>query len=258
MQDILSSIIAAEKTCGDIMLKHKAHHITDKSSSRDLVTEYDSLVQSMLISKFSAEIPDARFFCEEDNRHDSLSAKHVFIIDPIDGTMNFVRHMNLSCISVAYASYGETLAAAVYNPFTGEMFHAEKGGGAFLNGNPITAENCRLAETVVSCGTDPYDPEKADFTFGLIKKLFVESLDIRRCGSAALDLCTVAAGRSGLYMEAGVSLWDYAAGALIAREAGAECYDFDGNMLGLKPGRTSIVCGCKNAVDDFFNKILLF
>ena len=118
MQDILSSIIAAEKACGDIMLKHKAHHITDKSSSRDLVTEYDSLVQSMLISKFSAEIPDARFFCEEDNRHDSLSAKHVFIIDPIDGTMNFVRHMNLSCISVAYASYGETLAAAVYNPFT--------------------------------------------------------------------------------------------------------------------------------------------
>ena len=140
--EILSLLCEAEREGAALILE--AHDILAerKTDRRDVVTEYDRRVQELLIRRLSEAVPDARFFCEENDRHDDLGAEHVFIIDPIDGTMNFVRGFSHSCISVAYAEKGAVQAAAVCNPYLGEMFHAVRGGGAFLNGREIrTAED---------------------------------------------------------------------------------------------------------------------
>lgn len=251
--EICNTIAAAERKGAELMMHAHGIIAENKSSGRDVVTEYDRKVQDLLMKELKSAVPDAKFFCEELDERDDLSAEHLFIIDPIDGTMNFVRGFNHSCISVAYASGGELCAAAVYNPYVDEMFTAVKGAGAKLNGKPVYTGEASLAESVVCYGTAPYNSELSAKTFALAKQMFDASLDLRRQGSAALDLCSVAAGRAGLYFELAVSLWDYAAGALLVREAGGVVKRVTGEELGLDPGRSAIVAGTRQAVEDFLN-----
>ena len=214
-ENVIEKIVSAERSAAEIMMH--AHDIIaeSKSGQRDIVTEYDKRVQEYLMQVLSESVPEARFFCEEQKEHDDLHARHLFIIDPIDGTMNFARGFNHSCISVAYMSAGELRAAAVYNPYVDEMFTAVKGEGAYLNGRRLHVSDAPLSDSVVCYGTSPYSTELADETFRLARIAFNAGLDLRREGSAELDLCSVAAGRAGLYFEMQVSLWDYAAGALL-------------------------------------------
>lgn len=245
----------AEREAALLMLE--AHDIIsgNKTDARNIVTQYDGMVQELLIKRLSEKIPGASFFCEENNRQDDLNAEHLFIIDPIDGTMNFARGLNHSCISVAYASKGEILAAAVYNPYMDEMFAAVRGGGAYLNGRPIHVDDAGLGSSLVLVGTTPYELDLQDESFKIIRKLFDASLDIRRQGSAALDMCSVAAGRAGLYFELRISLWDVAAGMLILSEAGGISMHMDGTPFELRPERRSIVACGKNTAADFMTII---
>ena len=190
----------------------------------------------------------ARLFCEENDRHDDLKAEHVFIIDPIDGTMNFVHHMNHSCISVAYASFGEVMAAAVYNPYVDEMFTAIKDQGAFLNGKRLHVADKPLCEALVCYGSSPYHAHLTEPTFSLLRKVFPICLDVRRQGSAALDLCSAGSGRAGVYFEFCVCLWDYAAGMLVVQEAGGICCTLEGKPMPLDSSKPTIVAGGKQAV----------
>ena len=256
VHDILSAIVGAERE-GAALILH-AHGILAecKSGRRDVVTEYDRRVQELLTARLSEAVSGARFFCEENDRHDDLNAEHLFIIDPIDGTMNFVRGLNHSCISVAYASRGERLCGAICNPYADELFTAVRGEGAFLNGRPIHVDEAPLAETLVVCGTAPYSPEAVGETFRLMEKAYRASLDIRRQGSAALDLCSVAAGRAGLYFEAALSLWDYAAGALLVEEAGGLCTRLDGTALPYDGSRPSVFAGGPAAYADFHQLLI--
>ena len=239
-----------ERQAAGLLLEARSVSAQCKSGQRDLVTEYDQRVQERLMAQLRACLPEARFFCEENDQQDDLGAEHLFIIDPIDGTMNFVRHMNHSCLSVAYASRGRVLAAAVYNPYVDEMFTAIRGQGARLNGQPIHVEDKPLAETLVCFGTSPYHPQLADESFRLLRKVFDISLDVRRQGSAELDLCSAAAGRAGVYFEACVSLWDYAAGMLLVEEAGGICRTLEGKELPLDASKPSIVAGGAAAVAE--------
>lgn len=249
--EILDLLCASEREAGTLMLE--AHDILAecKTDRRDVVTEYDRRVQSLLIERLSAALPEARFFCEENDRHDDLHAETVFIIDPIDGTMNFVRGFHHSCVSIACMRNGGLRAAAIYNPYVDELFTAVKDGGAFLNGRPIHASTEPLSQNLVCCGTAPYDQGLADRTFALMKKAYLAGLDVRREGAAALDICSVAAGRAGVYFELGLSLWDYAAGKLIVEEAGGVCCTLAGAPMPLDPSRPSVVAGGKQAVADF-------
>ena len=148
-REICAAIQTAEWDAAKLM--RQAHDILaeSKTDHRDLVTQYDRAVQELLMERLSAALPGARFFCEENDRHDDLQAEHLFIIDPIDGTMNFVRHLNHSAISVAYTHFSAVEAAAVYNPYVDEMFSAIRGEGAFLNGRPIHVDPAPLGETVI-------------------------------------------------------------------------------------------------------------
>ncbi len=246
----------AEREAAELFLHAHSILAETKTSKRDFVTEYDRHVQEMLTQKLREAIPDAHFFCEEMNEQDSLDAEHLFIIDPIDGTMNFVRGFHHSCISVAYANRGTVCVGVIYNPYVDEMFTAVLGRGALLNGRPIRVSDTCLSDSVVCFGTSPYAPELQSRSVGLAGKLLAEGLDLRREGSAALDLCSVAAGRAGLYFELQLSLWDYAAGALIVREAGGRCSRVDGSAFPSDGSKTDLVAGCPQAMDDFFSRIV--
>lgn len=255
LPEIRDLLIAAEHEAAQLML-HAEHIMAEcKTGRRDVVTEYDRKVQLLLEERIRERISDAKFFCEEMDERGDLQADHVFIIDPIDGTMNFVKGFRHSCISAAYASRGTVLAAAIYNPYADEMFTAVKGQGTLLNGKPIRTETAPLADCVVCCGTSPYASELIDRSFRIISECCRIGLDIRRQGAAALDLCSVAAGRAGLFMELNLSLWDYAAGKLLVEEAGGVCLTEDGKELPFTGEKASILAGGKNAVKDYFELV---
>ncbi len=239
--------------CGDIMLSaHEEYIKADKKSGfRDLVTEYDKKIQAYAVEKLSEAYPSARFICEEGDADDAVSDGLVFIIDPIDGTANFTHHYGHSCVSIGCTQNGSPVAGVVYDPFKDEMFTAEKGRGACLNGRPIHISDSDLAGSLVLFGTAPYNLGLADATLAKVRSIFGRCQDVRRTGSAALDLCYVAAGKAGLYFELELSLWDYAAGALIAEEAGATVLNMEGKKLDYTClAKSSIIAGSKERIAE--------
>ncbi|MCD8006631.1 MAG: inositol monophosphatase [Oscillospiraceae bacterium] len=249
---IIDSICSAILSSGKIILSaaEEGLKITEKTSARDLVTQYDRLVQERLIAAISEMLPDAQFVSEESSAKGNIDAVDAFIIDPIDGTTNFVHRMGNCAISVAWYKSGKPFYGAVYDPFAGEFFDAKAGDGAFLNGEPIRVSDVPLKNSIVLFGTAPYNPELTDETFDLVKSVFGKCQDVRRMGSAALDICHVACGRAGFYFEATLSPWDYAAAAIILGESGGNLVDLSGNEIKLSLEKTSVVAGNKNIIAE--------
>ena len=226
------------KEAGKIILR--AHDVEGdesigiKPGSTNFVTVYDVAVQNFLIEQLTALFPDAVFYAEEkDNRaEDALNAPLCFIIDPIDGTMNFMYSYRISGISVALLSHGKVIFGAVYNPFHNEMFHALLNEGAYLNDKPIHVSDRPIELSIVAMGTAPYQRDTlGEQTFAFAKELFLCGADMRRLGSAALDMCGLAAGRNDIFCEFCLSPWDYAATSLIVSEAGGHLAQTDGSPL---------------------------
>lgn len=260
MQKYIEDIKKIIFKAGEIMLgSHlKSSDIASKPGDANFVTEYDVAVQEFLIEKFSALIPEAGFFSEEKDNGDvksKISENEIyFIIDPIDGTTNFIHGYNHSAISVALCKGKKAVFGAVLNPYSGEMFSAYENQGAEIQKeNIVTKINVSergLCDALVSFGTSPYKKHLADETFEIVKKLYLQCRDIRRSGSAALDICYVAAGRTDLFFEATLSPWDYAAGSIILREAGGIITQLDGSEINLlKP--SSILAANKPSHQDF-------
>ncbi|MBE6560425.1 MAG: inositol monophosphatase [Ruminococcaceae bacterium] len=232
-------LITLIREAGEIMKSARdiERGIEVKEGDANFVTEYDSAVQKFLFEKLALLYPEAAFVGEEDSADDiaRLTSGKAFVIDPIDGTTNFIKHFGHSCISVALCENGETVLGIVYNPYTDEMYCAEAGKGAWLlcGGKRRTLQVSRqpLENGLSLIGTSPYYTQLHDRTFSVMRTLFEHSLDIRRCGSAALDLCMIADGRAEVYFEAILSPWDYAAGMLIVREAGGIVTQPDGTPL---------------------------
>ena len=236
MNEQLLSVI---REAGEIVLRARDidRTISAKEGDANFVTEYDSAVQQFLFEKLAQLYPDAAFVGEEDSADDiaRLNAGRAFVIDPIDGTTNFIRHFGHSCISVALCESGETVLGVIYNPYTDEMYCAEKGQGAWYlcggNSRSLCVSDRTLDNGLSLVGTTPYYADLHERTFFAMRTLFENSLDVRRCGSAALDLCMIADGRAEVYFEALLSPWDYAAGMLIVREAGGIVTQPDGSPL---------------------------
>ncbi len=231
--ELRNAIIEAVKECANIILT--AHDIEqgieEKEGAANFVTKYDKLVQDELFAKLKRILPEAHLVGEEEDSHDSVENGYVFIVDPIDGTTNFIKDYKMSAISVGLLKDGKPYIGVVYNPYLDEMFSAKAGAGAWLNDKPIHVSDKPLSEGIVLFGTSPYSRELADKTFAYIRKIFDMALDIRRSGSAALDLCSIAAGRAEVYFEMLLSPWDFAAGALIVKEAGGYVGTLTGGEL---------------------------
>lgn len=226
------------RDCGKFMLS--AHmleeadgNIKKKSGDADLVTVYDEGVQNKLIDGILEIFPDAHFFAEEKENFESDTKDGLcFVIDPIDGTTNFIHELNTSAISICILNDGEPVFGAIYDPYRDEMFTAEKGEGAYKNGSLIRVSDRTLNLAVVSFGTTPYKKiEYADKGFDIAKRIFINSSDIRRSGSAAIDMANVACGRLDAFFECILSPWDYAAGYVIVTEAGGNVTDFSGKNI---------------------------
>lgn len=215
-----------------------------KSGHANFVTEYDSQVQKELFERLAKILPEARFMGEEDDASSSFTDKgYLFIIDPIDGTTNFIRQNHTSCISVGLLRDGESVLGVVYNPYRKELFYAEKGKGAFCNNTPIHVSEEPLSNSILLFGTAPYYEELARPSFDIAYHYFGKCLDLRRSGSAAIDLCDIACGRAELFFELRLSPWDYAAGSLIVQEAGGFISDGRQNPLQFKRPQSIVACG---------------
>lgn len=209
-----------------IMDTENTHKITIKGQA-DFVTRVDTSVQQFIQKALAGLYPDIQFIGEEDHMNTIDPSRPAWILDPIDGTTNLIYDFQHSAVSLGYYENGRIQLGVVYNPFTEETFHAVRDQGAYLNGHPIHCNPTEhMADSLISIGTSPYDREMAAQNFKVFQKIFEHSLDIRRTGSAALDLSYVACGRLDGYIERNLKPWDFAAGALILEEAGGKITNY--------------------------------
>ena len=230
---MLEQIMDVVRRAGEMVLS--AHDIAagthEKTSAADLVTEYDLAVEAFLKEQLPPLCPGSIFYGEEEAENADPSRGWAFIVDPIDGTTNFVRGLRQSAISVALARDGQVEYAVVFDPYKNEMFSARRGGGAFLNGAHIHVSGKPLAEGIFGMGTAIYRREYLEPTMRVTEQLFRRACDFRRLGAAALDLCDVACGRVELFFEYSLCPWDFAAGSLIITEAGGHISTLQGGPL---------------------------
>lgn len=190
-----------------------------KTASIDYLTDYDLKSEAMLIEKISSHYPDHDILAEEGGNK-QLNGDYRWVIDPIDGTTNYAHGFPFFCISVGLQHRGETVLGIVYAPMLNYSFSAIKGQGAYLNDQPINvSKNATLQRSLVATGF-PYSRATDNMNLPYFLKVVNEVSGIRRCGSAALDLCMVAAGMVDAYWEFYLNEWDICAGVLIVTEAG--------------------------------------
>lgn len=194
--------------------------ISTKSSSTDMVTEMDRASEALLVDGILSVRPNDAILAEEGSDKDGSSGVR-WVIDPLDGTTNYLYGHPGFAVSVAAEILGRAVAAVVVDPMAGDVFTAVKDSGASRNGHRITASpQTELAHALVATGFS-YDPSRRVSQAGVVTATIASVRDIRRMGAAAVDLCSVACGRVDAYYERGLQPWDHAAGVLIAREAGA-------------------------------------
>ncbi len=242
------------KQAGAIMLEACDPKIKSKSGHANFCTETDERIQEFLVDKLHAVLPNAQFLGEEEGQDtftEKMKEGYLFVLDPIDGTSNYIYSYRPSVVSIGLLKDGKPYIGVVYNPFSDEMFEATAGAGAYLNGGRIMSSESPLSDSLAVFGTAPYYTELRDRTFELAKMLMPRCVDIRRSGTAAWDFCCVAAGRCGLYFELRMQLWDYAAAALIAAEAGCTVTDAEGKPLSYT-GYSSVICSARGVSDVSF------
>lgn len=242
-----AQVSAILRQAGDMIRNHMFSDVRDKGDQANLVTDMDVTVQKFLIEKLSEILPGSGFLAEEDDVHEETDG-FLWVIDPIDGTTNYIYDYRHSAISVALLEHHEAVFGAVYDPYLDEMFIAAKGQGAYRNDKKIRVSKRELASSLIMCGTTPYEKEFAQETFDIMRRMFLAGKDIRRSGSAVLDLCYVACGRVDGFYEQRLSPWDYAAGVLLILEAGGKIVTLDGDMQYTK--RIGLIAGNAANVED--------
>jgi myo-inositol-1(or 4)-monophosphatase len=233
---MLSTAIRAAREAG-AFLKHsvgKVKHVEmKKDEERNLVSEIDKASEAMIIRTIKEKFPDHAILAEESGGTQS-TAEYTWVIDPLDGTTNFLHRLPIFSVTIGIEWKGEIIAGVVYDPNADELFTAERGSGAFLNGTRLHVSHAsRLIESLVVTGF-PYNiSDNPDHAVERFEHFLMECQGIRRLGSAALDLCYVAAGRFDGFWEVSLNPWDMAAGILIVKEAGGQVTDFSGGAASI-------------------------
>lgn len=207
----------------------------------DFVSEVDRSAEEAIINILKEAYPNHGFFGEESGKT-NVDAESIWIIDPLDGTTNFLHNFPCYCVSIALQERGVLTQAVIYDPVHNDLFTATKGRGAFLNDKRIRVTNrSKLQDSLISTGFPFKDFSYLDTYLEIFKDMAKKTSGLRRPGSAALDLAYVAAGYTDGFFEINLSPWDIAAGALLVQEAGGIVGDFEGNESWLKTG--NIVAG---------------
>ncbi len=228
---MLTTAIEAAKEAGKF-LKYNVGRVRNveikQGEERNLVSEIDKGSEEKIISIIKRKYPSHAILAEESGASDSTS-DYKWVIDPLDGTTNFLHGLPIFCVTIGIEFKGEIIAGVVYDPNLDELFTAQKGSGAFLNGKRLKVTSAsKLIDSLLVTGF-PYDiAQNPDNAIGHFVNFVVEGQGIRRLGSAALDLSYVAAGRFDGFWEVNLNPWDMAAGVLFVREAGGKVTDFSG------------------------------
>lgn len=226
---MIDKLINIVDECSQLMVGHDFKTI-QKDGYANIVTSLDMAVQSALKQRLAGLIPGAGFLCEEEDRHD-LRHDYVWVIDPIDGTANFSRGVEQCAVSVGLHHKGTMEMGVVCSPFTGETFAAVRGHGATRNGTRIAVSDRPFANAIMCAALPVYHKEHTAESAAVITEVFLRGNDLRRFGTAALELCYLAMGRYELYFEYLLSPWDFAAASLILSEAGGVAADLKGEEL---------------------------
>ncbi|MBM7038597.1 inositol-1-monophosphatase [Vibrio ulleungensis] len=240
MHPMLNIAIRAARKAGNHIAKSLEN--ADKIEStlkgnNDFVTNVDKEAESLIIETIKASYPEHSVVAEESGLQEGKDSDVQWIIDPLDGTNNFVKGIPHFSVSIAVRMKGRTEVACVYDPMTNELFTATRGAGAQLNNSRIRVKQAKdLQGAIIATGFPFKQKQHSESYFKVMSSMFTEVADFRRQGSAALDLCYLAAGRVDGFFELGLKPWDIAAGDLIAREAGAIITDFSGRTEYMKSG----------------------
>ena len=204
--------------------------VTDKDDVVNVVTTADVNVQRYLCEKLSKLLPSAGFYCEEENLKDTQS-EYIWVIDPIDGTMNFTRGISDCAISVGLICNKEPVLGVVYLPFKKEMFSSSKGENAMKNGKKISVSDKPFNRSLLYTAMSLYKKELAPICDNIICETYSKCSDYRRLGTCAVELCYIAEGKADLYFEIRVFPWDYAGAYFILLQAGGVLKGFKGETL---------------------------
>ncbi len=250
--DIQRIISLVKETKGIITNREMAAHVKEKGVA-DYVTQVDVAVQDFLKKELYILAPDVQFLGEETGLQ-RMNADSYWILDPVDGTTNLIHDYQHSVVSLALCRRKEIVLGIVYDPFHDELFSAVKGEGSFLNGKSIHVSTVqKLSDTIIGVGTAKRELAKENFNRFL--KVYEHSQDIRRLGSAALELAYTACGRQDGYFEVYLNPWDYAAGMLLIQEAGGKVSDWTGKKL--NPAKGSQVAGTNGYIHMELLNLLL-
>ena len=237
------AVIRLVEQAGAILLDRAAAQKITVKGRADYVTQVDFAVQEFLKTELGALTPDLPLMSEEQDNRTLDFSKPVWILDPVDGTTNLIHGFPASAVSLGLLEQGKVTLGVVYNPFRQELFTAKAGQGAFCNGASIQVKpTADLAHSLLAIGTSPYDRELIPKNFALFAKLFSRCEDIRRTGSAALDLCDLACGRTDGYLERNLKPWDYAGASVILTEAGGVLTDFAGQPVDFTQNSDCLAC----------------
>ncbi|MBQ6646556.1 MAG: inositol monophosphatase [Clostridia bacterium] len=219
------------REAGSYFEKSALTNIESKAGHANFVTNIDCAVQAYLEKALTALVPDSRFIGEE-KENQSLTDALTWIVDPLDGTTNMIHDYRQSAVSIALCEGKKPVVGLIWQPFTRELFYAEVGKGASLNDAPIRVSDVPPEKALVAVGTAPYYEELERTSLEMALSFLHECADIRRSGSAALDLAYLACGRHDIYFELRLKPWDFAAGSLIVQEAGGfVCMPLNGQRM---------------------------
>lgn len=240
MSEDLELADRAARAAGEVLLSYfggTPQGLSAKTSATDPVSDADRHAERTIRDTLTAERPEDGILGEE-GTHSPASNRRTWIVDPLDGTVNFLYGMRDWCVSIALEDESGLAVGVVFNPVSGECFGARRGEGAALNGEPIRVTGCAsLDRAMVATGFSYEAPRRAEQA-ELLVELLPRIRDLRRVGAAALDLAHVAAGRFDAFYERGLKPWDEAAGILLVREAGGVLAEMDGEPRGLVAAST--------------------
>lgn len=256
-QPTLAQVITWAKEAGKIVHeKFNDRHTIGYKGEVDVVTEADKASEAYILEQINQHFPDHAVITEESGEHNG-DLENCWIIDPLDGTVNYSHRLPIYSICIAFRHKGELTLGVVYDPSLDECFAAEKGKGAWLNDAPISVSQAdKLIGTLLVTGF-PYDRGSDDYfrALRLFGHMTSISQGVRRLGSAALDMCYVACGRIDAYWELSIHLWDIAASSLIVMEAGGVVRGIQGQPDFLTPPYALIAAGPK-VYDELLGEIL--
>ncbi len=254
--EFLKTAVSAARLAGDIILKNLGHlSASDIQTKRafDFVTKVDRWSEAVILKTIREKFPSHTFMAEESLKQEETD-NYRWIIDPLDGTTNFIHGYPMFSVSIALEYKREIIVGIVFDPLKDELFHAVRGKGAFLNNRQIHASQIELLErSLIATGFPFRVKEMIDLYLAAFKKVFEKVSDIRRAGSAAIDLAYVAAGRFEGFFELKLSPWDIAAGSLLIMEAGGTITDFGGGSDYLSTG--NVVAGNKYIQPEILKNI---